>query len=209
MEKDSHPSQQPRVNFMLSVGGAKTDYAKPFPIPSSPPVVSTIPSLLLQGALAGDPIAVLECSKLMEIPVEGAMECASTAHLTIKYSHSELKSMRTHLEKFTRHYRDYMTSQGEWEVCKQTASMSVLPLHMLPTPQNKDLLGVPVTQPMVDLLCAILQCTHDLKSSSANKVLHMWPAHYAQFGSFRIRFYKFATPNWSKRGSIHCQKRRC
>ena len=47
------------------------------------------------------------------------------------------------------------------------------------------LLGVPVTQPMVDLPCAIFQRTDDLKNSTANQVVRMWPAHYEQFGSFQ------------------------
>ena len=57
-----------------------------------------------------------------------------------------------------------------------------LSAHVTP-PQNKDLLGVLVTQLMIDLLCAIFQCMDDLKSSSANKVLCMWLAHYTQFDS--------------------------
>ena len=56
---------------------------------------------------------------------------------------------------------------------------------MIINPQGKEFLGVPVTQPMVDLLCAIFQQTNDLKGSLAYKVLSMWPAHCDQFGSFK------------------------
>ena len=38
-----------------------------------------------------------------------------------------------------------------------TPIQTVLPSQLLSDSQNKELLGVPVTQPMVDLLCAILQ----------------------------------------------------
>ena len=50
---------------------------------------------------------------------------------------------------------------------------------------GKDLLGVPVTQPMVDLLCTIFDCTNDVKGSTANQVVRMWPVHYEQFGTFQ------------------------
>ena len=41
---------------------------------------------------------------------------------------------------------------------------------------------MPVTQVMVDLLCAILDRTNDLKGFAANQVVRMWPAHFEQFG---------------------------
>ena len=45
-------------------------------------------------------------------------------------------------------------------------------------------LEVPATQNMANLLTAILQQMDDLKKSSVNKVLHLWPAHYHRFSSF-------------------------
>ena len=71
-------------------------------------------------------------------------------------------------------------------MCTHTPSQSVLPGQLLADPQGKELLGVPVTQPMVDLLCAIFQHTDNLKSSTANQIITMWPAHYEQFSSFQI-----------------------
>ena len=44
---------------------------------------------------------------------------------------------------------------------------------------------VPVTQPMLDLLCVILQRSDDLKHSKANQIVRMWSAHYEQFVSFQ------------------------
>ena len=38
---------------------------------------------------------------------------------------------------------------------------------------------------MVDLLCAVFHRPNDLKSSSANQIVRIWPAHYEQFGSFQ------------------------
>ena len=54
-----------------------------------------------------------------------------------------------------------MVEHGEWEVCTHIPAQTVLPSQLLSDPQHKELLGVPVTQPMVDLLCAILQQTDD------------------------------------------------
>ena len=44
---------------------------------------------------------------------------------------------------------------------------------------------MPVTQPMVDLLCAILARNNDLKGSAANQVVRMWRAYFEQFGKFQ------------------------
>ena len=48
-------------------------------------------------------------------------------------------------------------------------------------------LGVPVTQNMTSLLSDILEQIDDLKKSSANRVLHIWPAHYQKFGFFMMK----------------------
>ena len=65
-----------------------------------------------------------------------------------------------------------------------TPAQTVLPSQLLSDPQNKERLGVPVTQPMVDLLCAILRFD-DLKHSTANQIVRMWPAYYEQLNSFQ------------------------
>ena len=57
--------------------------------------------------------------------------------------------------------------------------------QLLVDPQGKELLGVPITQPMVDLLCSIFHHTNDLNSSTANQIVRIWPAHCKQFGSFQ------------------------
>lgn len=65
-----------------------------------------------------------------------------------------------------------------------TPNLLALPSQLLANPQGKDLLGVNVTQPMVDL-CAILDCTNDLKGSTVNQGFKMWPVHFEQFGKFQ------------------------
>ena len=55
-----------------------------------------------------------------------------------------------------------MVKHGEWEVCTHIPTQTVLPSQLLSDPQGQEL---PVTQPMVDLLCAILQRSNDLKNS--------------------------------------------
>ena len=54
-----------------------------------------------------------------------------------------------------------------------TPMQSVPPSLLLADPQVKDLLRLPVTQTMMDLLCAIFDCTDDLKSMTANQVIRM------------------------------------
>ena len=88
---------------------------------------------------------------------------------------------------FAKHSREYMVRHGQWEVCTNTHKQLVLLSQLLADLQGKDLLGVPVTQPMVELLCAIFDRTDDLKGSMANQVVRMWPSHFEQFGKFRTR----------------------
>ena len=45
-------------------------------------------------------------------------------------------------------------------------------------------IGVPVMQTVVDLLTATMEHTNDLKRSSVNKVICLWPVHYKQFGQY-------------------------
>ena len=87
MASKDHLTQQPRVNYRLGSGAAKADYSKPATAPPpSTPAFSSMPSLLLQRALKGDPAAILECSKLLEIPVESPDVQTATVHPTIEYS---------------------------------------------------------------------------------------------------------------------------
>ena len=58
-----------------------------------------------------------------------------------------------------------MVEHGEWEVCTHTPTQTVLPSQLLSDSQNKELLGVPVTQPMVDLLC-VLACQAAIKNGA-------------------------------------------
>ena len=118
--------------------------------------------------------------------------------LTIEYSSKQIECTRTHLKVFAKHSREYMVRRGEWEVCTRIATQSVLPSQLLVDPHGKDILGVPVTQPMMDLLCAIFNCTDDLKSSTANQVVGMWPAYYEQFGTFQTTMSEFR-----QRGASH------
>ena len=77
-----------------------------------------------------------------------------------------------------------MVRHVQWEVCTHASKQSVLPSQLLADPHGKDL-RVPVIQPMVDLLCAVLSYPHNMKSSTANQVVRMWPAHFEQFGKFQ------------------------
>ena len=70
-------------------------------------------------------------------------------------------------------------------MCICTPHQLVLPSQLLADPQVKELIGVPVTQAMVDLLCVILDCTDDLKGPTANQVVKMWLAHFEQCGKFQ------------------------
>ena len=44
---------------------------------------------------------------------------------------------------------------------------------------------MPVTQVMMDFLCAILDHTNNLKGLMANQVIRMWLAHFEQFVKFQ------------------------
>ena len=72
---------------------------------------------------------------------------------TFEFSSKEVESTRTYLKVFAKHSREYMVRHGQWEVCKHASKQLVLPSKLLMDPQGKDLLGVPVTQSMVDLVC--------------------------------------------------------
>ena len=110
---------------------------------------------------------------------------------TIEYSSQQNESTRTHLEVFAKHSRKYMGRHGECEVCMHTLTLSVLLNQLLVDPQGKDLLGVLVTQPMVDLLYATFDHMDDPKGLTANQVVRMWPAHYNQFGTFQTIMSEF------------------
>ena len=106
----------------------------------------------------------------------------------IKYSSKQIESTRTHLEVFAKHSREYR--HGECEVCTHIATQSVLPSKLFADLQGKDLLRVPVTQSMVDLLFTIFDHTDDLRSATAIHIVRMWPAHYEQFGMFQTTMSK-------------------
>ena len=104
---------------------------------------------------------------------------------TIKYSSMQIESARTYLEVFTKHSREYMVRHGEWKMCMHTPTQLVLPSQLLSDSQCMDLLRVPITQLMVDLLCTIFDRTDNLNGSMANQLVRMWLAQYEQFGSFQ------------------------
>ena len=148
-----------RVNFRLGTGGlqAKVDYSADTAPKIHPPAQTTTPSSppsLTQRALLGDEEARAECLRLLG---SVASQEETTKPPTIEYSAKEVESARTHLEAFAQHSWEYMVEHGEWEVCTHTPAQTVLPNQLLSDPQHKELLGVPATQPMVDLLCAVLQ----------------------------------------------------
>ena len=104
--------------------------------------------------------------------------------LTTEYSQAQLDSARVNLEMFAKRVKDYMEEHGEWEVCGLLTTQSALPHVMSPAMGKSKPLGIPVTQNMASLLSAILEQTDDFKKSSANRVLHIWPAHYEKCRSF-------------------------
>ena len=82
-----------------------------------------------------------------------------------------------------------MIRHRECEVCTDTPTQSVLSSQCLADLQGKDLLGVLMNQPMVDL-CATFYHTDDLKGSMAHQVVRMWAVHYKQFGTFQTTISK-------------------
>ena len=108
-----------------------------------------------------------------------------------------------------------MVRHGELEVCTHNPSQSVFLSQLQSDRQGKDFLAVPVTQPMVDLLCTIFDCIDDLKGSTANQIVRMCLAHYNQFSTFQTTMSEsdrevlhitdvMAIQNW-----ISTSKRKC
>ena len=64
---------------------------------------------------------------------------------------------------------------------------SALPIQMTSSATSPRRLGFPVTQPVATLLTAIMGHKGDLKGSSINKVLRVWPSHFQQYGSYVIK----------------------
>ena len=77
-----------------------------------------------------------------------------------------------------------MADHGEWVECVQPPSQSALPQMSSTSVAASAGLGVPVMQSVASLLTVIMEHKGDLKGSSINKVIWMWPSHYQQFGSF-------------------------
>ena len=48
-------------------------------------------------------------------------------------------------------------------------------------------LGFPITQSVAALMKMIMEHKGDLKGSSINKVLRVWPSHFQQFGSYIMK----------------------
>ena len=141
---------------------------------------------LVHWAFLGDEDARAGCLRSFQLAdVALSHERNQARPPTIEYSMKEVES-QTHLKVFAKHSQEYiMVRHGQWEVCMHTSKQSVLPSQLPADPHARDLLGVPVTQPMVDLLCAILAHTNNLKGSTVNQVVQMWPAHFEQFGKFQ------------------------
>ena len=64
---------------------------------------------------------------------------------------------------------------------------SALPQGMPTVVAKSGGVGVPVMKTIVDLLTMIMEHTDDLNGSSKNKVLHVWPSNYKQFGSYATK----------------------
>ena len=104
--------------------------------------------------------------------------------LTLEYTSTQFDSAKANLEVFTKHVREYMAKQEEWEVFDPPTTQSALLNTCLPQLVSLAHWGVPITQAIASLLVAILEQTDDLKKSSAYKVLHLWPPHYRQYSTF-------------------------
>ena len=104
--------------------------------------------------------------------------------LTIEYTSSQIDSAGANLEVFTKHVREYMTSQGEWEVRRQPVTQPTLSQHLTTLKPKNLVLEVPITQTIASLLTTIFEHMDDLKGLSVNNVLRMWPSHCHQFGNF-------------------------
>ena len=140
----------------------------------APPAVDTLPVPLVHQDLLADEEAKVEYLKLTGVVLHQKKD--PTKPPTIEYSSKQIESVKCSSN----------TVESTWldigcEKCAHTPpTQLVLPSQLLADLQGKDLLGVPVTQPMVDL-CPIFDCTDDLKGSTISQVVRMWPAHYKQF----------------------------
>ena len=71
--------------------------------------------------------------------------------------------------------------------CTQSPTQSALSQKMSTSMAKSGNIGVLVMQTILDLLMVIMEHMDNLKGSSINKVLHMWPSHYCQFGTFATK----------------------
>ena len=109
---------------------------------------------------------------------------ASSQPMALEYTTPQLESSRTNLEVCAKQVRVYMVDHGEWVECVQPPPPSALPIRMTNMVASSRGLGFPVTQSVAALLTAIMEHKGDLKGSSINKVLRVWPTHFQQFRSY-------------------------
>ena len=116
-----------RVNFRLGMGGLQvkvdygTDTAPKIP-PPAPTATPSLPPSLTQRALMGEEEARAECLRLLG-SVTSQEEIPKPP--TIEYSAKEVEFVRTHLEAFDRHSREYMVEHGACEVLTHTPAQTV------------------------------------------------------------------------------------
>ena len=85
---------------------------------------------------------------------------------------------------FAKEVQEYMADQCDLETYTQSPTLSAFPQDMSHKGTKPGAIWVPVTQAVVDLLTALMEHIDNLKGSSVNKVLCLWPAHYRQFGQY-------------------------
>ena len=105
--------------------------------------------------------------------------CSSDLSVALEYTSSQLESTRTNLEVIFKHVREYMVTQGEWVECVQATTQSALPQDKTTPMASSKSLGVPITETIASLLSAIFAHRSDLKGSSVNRVIKIWPAHWS------------------------------
>ena len=117
-------------------------------------------------------------------PEPSAPSPTSSQPMALEYTPAQLDSSHANLEVCARHVRAYMVDHREWVECVQPPLLSALPIQMMSSVTSSRRLGFLVTQPVAALLTAIMEHKGDLKWSSINKVLQMWPSHFQQYRSY-------------------------
>ena len=88
------------------------------------------------------------------------------------------------MEAISKHVRDYTVTQGEWEEYMQPTTQSAFAQQMTTSVASPGGLGVPIIETIAGFLTAIFEHKGNLKGSSVNRVLRLWPSHFQQFRSF-------------------------